>query len=137
MDQAPPAPAAMAITFLYVRDLAGAAAFYERVLRLRLAIDQGWARIYALTPGLPALTGAHLGLVDETRGMHRAQPGDKPVQLCLRVPDVAAWHGWVAAQGVAGLSPLRANRGLRIRAFVFDDPEGYQIEIQSPLPPDA
>lgn len=133
MADTPPAPAAMAITFIYVRDLPAAAAFYERVLRLTLAIDQGWSRIYALTPGLPPLTGAHLGLVDEARGMHRAQDGDKPVQVCLRVPDVAAWHSWVGAQGVANLSPLSENRALGIRAFVFDDPGGYQIEIQSLL----
>ncbi|HMO08568.1 MAG TPA: VOC family protein [Paracoccaceae bacterium] len=137
MADTPPAPADMAITFLYVRDLAAAAAFYERVLRLPLAIDQGWSRIYALTPGLPAGQGAHLGLVDETRGMHRAQAGDKPVQVCLRVPDVAGWHRWCAGQGVMALSPLWTNRELRIAAFVFDDPEGYQIEVQSPLPPDA
>lgn len=120
-----PAGATLAITFLYYRDLAAAARFYEDVLGLELAIDQGWSRIYRLSHG------AHVGLVDETRGMHRAHPV-KPVQVCLRVPDVDAWHAWVAAQGVAGLSPVRRNDDLGIRAFVFDDPEGYQIEVQTP-----
>ena len=74
--------------------------------------------------------------MDETRGMHRAHPV-KPVQLCLRVPDVDAWHAWVTEKAVPALSPLRTNDALGIRAFVFEDPEGYQIEIQSPTRPGA
>jgi len=120
-----PEGASLAITFLYYRDLAGAARFYEEVLGLSLAIDQGWAKIYRLAEG------AHVGLVDETRGMHRAAE-TKPVQLCLRVPDVEAWRRWVAGHGVANLSETFESDALGIRAFVFDDPEGYQIEIQTP-----
>ena len=120
-----PAPAEFAITFLYYRDLPAAIRFYEDVLGLDLAIDQGWSKIYRICPG------AHVGLVDEARGMHRAA-AEKPVQLCLRVPDVDAWRRWIAAQGVAGLSEMFENDALGIRAFVFDDPEGYQIEVQSP-----
>jgi lactoylglutathione lyase len=123
---APPGAAELAVTFLYYRDLAGACAFYERVLGLTLAIDQGWSKIYRLTGA------AHLGLVDETRGMHRAAE-TKPVQICLRVADVDAWHLWVESQGAAGLTAPRSSEALRIRAFVFNDPEGYQIEIQSSL----
>jgi predicted enzyme related to lactoylglutathione lyase len=120
-----PEGASLAITFLYYRDLAGATRFYEEVLGLSLAIDQGWAKIYRLAEG------AHVGLVDETRGMHRAAE-TKPVQLCLRVPDVDAWRRWVAGHGVANLSETFESDALGIRAFVFDDPEGYQIEIQTP-----
>jgi predicted enzyme related to lactoylglutathione lyase len=116
----------MAITFLYYRDLPGAMAFYETVMGLPLAIDQGWSKIYRICPG------AHVGLVDEARGMHRAAD-EKPVQLCLRVPDVLAWYEYAAAQGVTGLSKLFTNDALGIRAFVFNDPEGYQIEVQSAL----
>jgi len=120
-----PAPAELAITFLYYRDLPAAIRFYEEVLGLKLAIDQGWSKIYRICPG------AHVGLVDEARGMHRAA-AEKPVQLCLRVPDVDAWRRWIAAQGVTGLSEMFQNDALGIRAFVFDAPEGYQIEVQSP-----
>ncbi len=125
---APRRPAAadnqLAITFLYYRDLPAAMRFYEEVLGLTLAIDQGWSKIYRIT------ASGYVGLVDETRGSHRAHPV-KPVQLCIRVADVAAWHAWVASQGVASLGPLRTNAELGISVFVFDDPEGYQIEIQS------
>jgi lactoylglutathione lyase len=86
----------LAITFLYYRDLPAAMRFYEDVLGLTLAIDQGWSKIYRITDN------GYVGLVDETRGSHRANP-IKPVQLCIRVADVDAWHAWVAAQGVDGL----------------------------------
>lgn len=121
--QRPAGEADLAITFLYYRDLPAAMRFYEEVLGLPLAIDQGWCKIYRLCPG------AHVGLVDEARGMHRAHPV-KPVQLCLRVEDVDGWYAYAQARALPGLSELFANEALGIRAFVFDDPEGYQIEIQ-------
>ena len=116
----------LGITFLYFRDLPRAVAFYENVLGFQLAIDQGWSKIYRMTGA------AHVGLVDETRGMHRASD-PKPVQICIRVPDVDAWHAWVESQNVEGLTETKSSAALRIRAFVFNDPEGYQIEVQSAL----
>ncbi|MEY8840779.1 VOC family protein [Cribrihabitans sp. XS_ASV171] len=121
-----PVGAELQITFLYFHDVPRAQEFYERVLGAELAIDQGWSKIYRLTGA------AHVGLVDETRGAKRASV-DKPVQLCLRVPDVDAWHAWAQEQKVQNLTDPRDSAQLGIRAFVFDDPEGYQIEIQSVL----
>lgn len=121
----PPGSVELAITFFYYRDLAAAAGFYEGVFGLDLAIDQGWSRIYRIAGA------AHLGLVDEARGMQRAHDV-KPVQLCLRVADVDAWHGHLRRCGVNGLTEPRNSDALGIRAFVCLDPEGYQIEIQSP-----
>ena len=128
--QRPAGEAVLAITFFYYRDLAGAVRFYEGVLGLPLAIDQGWCRIYRIAPG------AHVGLVDEARGMHRAHPV-KPVQLCLRVSDVDAWYAYAYDRDLPNLSPRFENHDLGIRAFVFEDPEGYQIEIQQATRPGA
>lgn len=120
----PDAPNTLAITFLYYRDLPTAMAFYEDILGLPLAIDQGWCKIYRIC------AGAHVGLVDESRGMNKWQ-AKKPVQLCIRVPDVDAWYAYAQEEDLANLSDLFVNDALGIRAFVFNDPEGYQIEIQS------
>ena len=117
----------LAITFQYYRDMQAAARFYEQVLGLTLAIDQGWARIYRVSGA------AHLGLVDETRGMQK-WAAQKTSQFCLRVDDVDAWHRWVSAQEVTGLGVPRESVELGIRAFVFLDPEGYQIEVQTAKP---
>ncbi len=121
-----PAGPTLGITFLYYKNLGRAVEFYERVLGLTLAIDQGWSKIYRI------VGAAHVGLVDETKGMHRAAD-PKPVQICFRVPDVDHWHAWVASHDVDGLSPVKDSLALKIRAFVFNDPEGYQIEVQSAL----
>jgi len=126
----PSGGAELAITFLYYRDLPRAMRFYEGVMGLTLAIDQGWSKIYRIAGA------AHLGLVDEARGMNRWQE-KKPVQVCIRVPDVAAWHAYATALALPGLSKLFRNDQLGIRAFVFEDPEGYQIEVQSATRPGA
>jgi predicted enzyme related to lactoylglutathione lyase len=120
----------LTITFFYYRDLAAAREFYENVMGFTLAIDQGWAKIMHIGGG------AHVGLVDETRGMHKSEPV-KPVQLCIRVPDVDAWYAYAREAGVANLSKLFINDEIGIRAFVFDDPEGYQVEVQTATRPGA
>ena len=130
MTERPPDPVALSITFLYYRDLAAAQRFYEDVMGFTLAIDQGWSKIMAIGGT------AHVGLVDEGRGMHRAHPV-KPVQLCIRVPDVDGWYAYAQARALPALSKLFENDALGIRAFVFEDPEGYQIEVQSATRPGA
>ena len=114
----------LTITFFYYHDLTTAIKFYEEVMGFTLAIDQGWSKIYRIGGG------AHVGLVDEARGMHKSAL-EKPVQLCIRVPDVDAWYDYAKAKEVANVSMLFVNDALGIRAFVFEDPEGYQIEVQS------
>jgi predicted enzyme related to lactoylglutathione lyase len=114
----------LTITFFYYRNLAAAMRFYEDVMGFALAIDQEWSKIYRIGGD------AHVGLVDEARGMNKWAPV-KPVQLCIRVPDVDAWYDYAKARAITNLSKLFVNDKLGIRAFVFEDPEGYQIEIQS------
>jgi lactoylglutathione lyase len=120
----PGTPTQLAITFFYYRDLAAAMAFYEEIMGLTLSIDQGWCKIYEICPG------AHVGLVDETKGMHK-WAAVKPVQLCIRIEDVDAWFAYATHRKLDNLSDLFVNDTLGIRAFVFNDPEGYQIEMQS------
>jgi lactoylglutathione lyase len=117
----------LVVTFQYYRDLPAAMAFYETVLGFDLAIDQGWSKIYRIDGQ------AHVGLVDEARGMQNWAEA-KTVQLCLRVPDVDAWHAWAASRNVDGLTEPRDSAELGIRAFVMNDPEGYQIEVQTAKP---
>ncbi|MBT8412741.1 MAG: VOC family protein [Boseongicola sp.] len=121
----PPSTPSLAITFLYYRDLKAAEAFYTETLGLPLVIDQGWAKIFQLAGG------AHVGLVDDKRGMNNWQ-ADKCVQLCLRVDDVDAWYDWAKTEDLTNLSQMFQNDAIGIRAFVFTDPEGYQIEVQTP-----
>ncbi|WP_224814270.1 VOC family protein [Hasllibacter sp. MH4015] len=131
MTDRPDAPNELAITFLYYKDLPRAEAFYRDVMGFPLVIDQqGLAKIMRVCPG------AHIGLVDEAHGMNKWAEV-KPIQFCVRVPDVDAWYAYIETQDVANLSEMFVNDAIGIRAFVFNDPEGYQIEIQSATRPGA
>lgn len=127
----PPGGVELAITFLYYRDLARAEAFYRDVMGFPLVIDQGHVAKIMQIGG-----SAHVGLVDEAHGMNDWAEA-KPVQLCIRVADVDAWHAYAQTLGAANLSQMFRNDALGIRAFVFNDAEGYQIEMQSTTRPGA
>jgi lactoylglutathione lyase len=115
--------AEMLITFIYYKDLQAGIDFYGKTLGFPMEIDQGWCKIYRISEA------GYIGVVDERRGMHKSHPV-KPVQICLRVPNVNEWYAFCRKQGFAELSEMFESRELKIRAFVFNDPEGYQIEIQ-------
>jgi lactoylglutathione lyase len=111
------------ITFLYYKDLARVTRFYEDVLGLKLVIDQGFAKIYQVAGQ------AHIGLVDESRGQHRSNP-IKPVEITLVVSDVDAWYQRIRSLGVETLTEPSIISAANVRAFLFQDPEGYLIEVQ-------
>lgn len=114
------------ITFIYYRDLRKGIEFYGELLGFPLEIDQGWSKIYRVSE-----TG-YLGIVDETRGFHKWRR-EKTVQICLRVQDISHWYRYLLDKGVTTLSEVFTSEELKIKAFVFEDPEGYQIEIQEPI----
>ena len=114
------------ITFIYYKDLQKGMDFYGNTLGFPLEIDQGWSKIYRISEG------GYVGVVDERRGMQNWRE-EKTVQICIRVPNVDQWYDYCAAVGVSKLSQIFESRELKIRAFVFDDPEGYQVEIQESI----
>lgn len=113
------------ITFLYYRDLEKVIPFYRDLLGLKLARDQGWCKIFAITPG------AYVGLVDEQVGSLDATD-DKGVLLTLVVDDVDAWHEHLLHSDfeVESLTSPKLIEDIGVYGFFFEDPEGYMIEIQ-------
>ena len=108
------------ITFLDTQDLARTSDFYERVLGLRLARDQGSCRIYHVSGG------AYLGFCQ------RADAPAEPRGITLtfvtdRVDDVCA-H--LRREGVAFVKEPDDNPPYRIYNAFVRDPNGYLIEIQ-------
>ncbi|MFP4491748.1 MAG: hypothetical protein ACLFNZ_09740, partial [Spirochaetaceae bacterium] len=89
-------------------------------------IDQGWSKIFRITEG------GYIGVVDEKRGM-QSWHEDKTVQICIRVSNVDQWYNYCSSIGVDNLSKMFESQELKIKAFVFDDPEGYQIEMQEAI----
>ena len=114
------------ITFIYYRDLNKGIEFYENFLGFPMEIDQGFCKIYRISES------GYVGIVDEKKGMHKWNE-IKPVQICIRVPDVDAFYEYCKLAIVDGLSDMFVNIELKIKSFVFNDPEGYQIEIQESI----
>ena len=114
------------ITFIYYRDLQKGIDFYENFLGFPLEIDQGFCKIYRISEA------GYVGIEEDGRGTHKWNE-IKPVQMCLRVPDVDAFYEYCKEANVDGLSKMFINNELKIKAFVFNDPEGYQIEIQESI----
>lgn len=115
------------ITWLYYRDLPRAMRFYEKVMRFKMVVDQDWSKIYKVSEN------GYLGLVDGAKGYHKAN-NIKPVIFCLNVTDAEAWYRRVTKAGVAIEEKLQESQRLKVKVFMFRDPEGYVIEIQQSLP---
>jgi catechol 2,3-dioxygenase-like lactoylglutathione lyase family enzyme len=108
------------IIFLYTRDLEATARFYEDILGLPLALDQGDCRIYRVSQG---------GYVGFCR---RDSAPEEPsgVILTLVTPDVNGWYRRLSDRGVAFEKPPALNPRYNIYHCFLRDPNGYLIEIQ-------
>ena len=116
------------VTFLYTADLAATADFYETVLGLPLALDQGSCRIYRVAESafLGFCSHSSAGARDDTTG----------VVLTLVSDDVDGWYERLRAGGVPFQNPPAHNTTYNIYHCFFRDPNGYLVEIQRFLDPD-
>lgn len=120
-------PISEQITFLYTPDLARCIPFYERILGLQLALDQGGCRIYRIDDAHIA----YLGICE------RATPRDpNGVIFTFVTPDVDAWYERIITQGVVCEHAPRTNEQYGIYHFFVRDPNGYLLEFQRFLNPD-
>lgn len=107
------------ITFLDTTDLVSTAKFYEEVLGLRLAVDQGRCRIYAVTDS------AFLGFCQRDR----AEPREGVI-LTLVTEDVDEFAGRLSALGAVLEKGPEYNPEYDIYHFFVRDPNGYKVEVQ-------
>ena len=113
------------ITFVYTTDLARSVDFYERKLRLPLALDQGRCRIYHVAGS------AYIGVCERAAGDIQLPPPDKrSVILTLVAEEVDAWFEQLSALGVEFESPPQFNAEYGIYHVFLRDPSGYLVEIQ-------
>lgn len=113
------------ITFLTVKDLAATANFYEQILHLPLAVDQGSCRIYRV------VGEAYVGFCQRPEVKDLGQQ----VILTLVTPEVDAWYQRLLEQGVSFEKPPAVNPEYNIYHCFLRDPDGYLIEIQRFLDP--
>jgi catechol 2,3-dioxygenase-like lactoylglutathione lyase family enzyme len=108
------------ITFLYTRDLNITAEFYENVIGLALARDQGDCRIYRVGEC------GYIGFCQQVNTL------DVPlgVILTLVTPDVDGWFYRLSEKGVTFDQPPSLSPKYNIYHCFLHDPNGYLIEIQ-------
>ncbi len=107
------------ITFLYTPDLEATARFYEDVLELPLARDQGACRIYHAAGG---------GFIGFCRHIGDAPPDG--VILTLVTDDVDGWYARLQERGVDFEKAPTSNARYGIYHCFLRDPNGYLVEIQ-------
>lgn len=106
------------ISFFYTRDLEATADFYENVIGLPLAKDQGDCRIYRVSEG--AFIGFCL----------REHVDPTGIIICFVTPDVDGWYEQLYAKGVVFEKAPAVNSGYNIYHCFLRDPNGYLLEIQ-------
>jgi catechol 2,3-dioxygenase-like lactoylglutathione lyase family enzyme len=113
------------VTFLYTRDLAKTAVFYEEILELPLVLDQGSCRIYRVSGD------GFLGFCQ------REEAPEEPVGVIftLVTAEVDAWHCFLSDKGIAFEKPPALNPDYNIYHCFLRDPNGYLLEIQQFLDP--
>lgn len=108
------------ITFLYTRDLATTAHFYEEIMELPMVLDQGTCRIYQVTED------SFMGFCE------RATAPEKPqgVIFTIVTHKVDLWHQVLSNKGVQFDKLPQLNTEYNILHCFLRDPNGYLIEIQ-------
>lgn len=107
-------------TFLYTRDLAATARFYEEIMDLQLALDQDDCRIYRVG------RDAFLGFCQRDE----APVHPSGVILTIVTKEVDRWYDYLTDHGITFEKEPVFNPEYNIYHFMFRDPSGYLIEIQ-------
>ena len=107
-------------TFLYTRDLAATGRFYEDLMGLPLALDQGDCRIYRVSEN------GFLGFCEREEAPQ--DPGG--IILTLITDAVDAWYEYLLEQGVQFEEKPVFNPRYEIYHCFLRDPNGYLLEIQ-------
>jgi predicted enzyme related to lactoylglutathione lyase len=114
-----------AYTFVYYKDMAEASSFYRDLLGLEEEPESDWVTLYRVTCDYT------IGVVQDGRGYLRAAE-DKPVILCLGVPDDGdIWELYrrLKDAGVKMHTTEVELREVEGRVFFCEDPEGYTVEL--------
>ncbi len=114
------------VLWLYYRDLESIQGFWRGVMGFDQVVDQGWAKIYAVSP-----TG-FIGPVDGAKGMH-TWTENKAVTVSFITDSLDEWFDHMKDQSQFELHTPATEEEERAgaRVFVGYDPEGYYLEFDT------
>lgn len=107
------------VTFLYYEDYKKAITFFEEVLKLKLIMDQDFARVYEVTKT------SFLGMVKKEK---RIKTND--TLYSFTVDDVDLYYDLYSSKDIYNLSKMNHFKDIPLKSFFFEDFEGHQFEIQ-------
>jgi catechol 2,3-dioxygenase-like lactoylglutathione lyase family enzyme len=120
---------------LLVSDITTAIRFWRDVMGLHMAYGDeamGYAYFETDSAGIELLTRqeftAALGEAIST-----PTPGERPAVLVFRVDDVDTAYTDLVKRGATGVAGPQDRPAWRVRSAYLSDPDGYLIEIYSPL----
>jgi len=113
------------VVFFDVEDLVRTMHFYEEIIGLELALDQGSCRIYQV---------AGQGFIGFCQAPDKSQADN--VILTFVTREVDAWGEYLKAQGVPIEKAPSHNPKFNIYHFFAQDPDGYRLEFQTFRDPD-
>lgn len=108
------------VSFIYCKDLDKTCSFYEKVIGLKLVLDQGSCRIYRVAPN------SFLGICTRMD-----PPKDRSgVILTFVTNDVDGWYEYLKQFDFQFEKTPQYYEKFNIYHLFVRDPEGYLIEIQ-------
>lgn len=123
-----PPPIDQAVTFLYADPPEPSWAFYEEVLGLTLAQDQGSCRIYeSASAGRRAFIGVCRARAPRASDNPRVVGG---VVFTFVTQDVDGWYAWLTSKGANIPAAPSMSDTYRVYHFFLHDPAGYTLEFQ-------
>ena len=113
------------VVFLYYKDLNAAVRFYEDLFGLPKVYDQGWVKMYRVTPG------SYIGLIDEAgKGYHKAPTTTPSVMVSIETTELDAWYRRLKGKGATFLIEPDPNKPHEVvQSVLLKDPGGYTIEF--------
>lgn len=107
------------ITFCRTKDMEETHRFYNGLLELPMALDQGRCRIYRVS------SGGFIGFCEGTE-----PDPENTVMITLVTDDVDGWFARIASKGHPVIKAPAMNSEFRIYHCFVRDPSGYTVEIQ-------
>lgn len=108
------------ITFLYYNDLNYGTAFLEEILKLKLRMDQGWAKVYQVNET------SFIGIVQ----LKESKKYRGNTLVSFNTSDVLKEYDRISKLNVSSLTEIQFFESIPLKSFFFKDDEGHDFEVQ-------